>query len=114
MGTGNFFMRSLLCSMHLQYRRDMPPRSAPEPLRSTHGAGRIRTPPPSDTGVACGCRKLRRLSRSAWSMSAGPVGSAVEVGRSRVGVFSFLYWVLRRLLELIVLRMRSEREQEID
>jgi putative transposase len=27
---------------------------------------------------------------------------------------SFLYWVLRRLLELFVLRMRSEREKEIE
>lgn len=42
------------------------------------------------------------------------VGSAVEVGRSRGGVLSFLYWVLRRLLELHVLRMRSERAQEIE
>jgi hypothetical protein len=29
-------------------------------------------------------------------------------------VFSFLYWVLRRLLELFVLRMQSEREKEIE
>jgi putative transposase len=29
-------------------------------------------------------------------------------------VFFFLYWVLRRLLELLVLRMRSEREKEIE
>jgi putative transposase len=29
-------------------------------------------------------------------------------------VFSFLYWALRRLLELLVLRMRSEREKEIE
>jgi hypothetical protein len=29
-------------------------------------------------------------------------------------VFSFLYWLLRRLLELFVLRMRSEREKEIE
>jgi putative transposase len=29
-------------------------------------------------------------------------------------VLSFLYWVLRRLLELFVLRMRSEREKEIE
>ena len=27
---------------------------------------------------------------------------------------SFLYWALRRLLELLVLRMRSEREKEIE
>jgi putative transposase len=42
------------------------------------------------------------------------VGSAVEVGRSRGGVLSFLYWLLRRLLELHVLRMRSERGKEIE
>jgi putative transposase len=36
------------------------------------------------------------------------------VGRSRGVVLSFLYWVLRRLLELLVLRMRSEREKEIE
>jgi hypothetical protein len=29
-------------------------------------------------------------------------------------VLSFLYWVLRRLLELFVLRMRSQREKEIE
>jgi putative transposase len=34
-------------------------------------------------------------------------------GRRRV-VLSFLYWSLRRLLELVVLRCRSEREKEIE
>jgi putative transposase len=29
-------------------------------------------------------------------------------------VLSFLYWLLRRLLELLVLRMRSEQEKEIE
>jgi hypothetical protein len=29
-------------------------------------------------------------------------------------VLSFLYWALRRLLELLVLRMRSAREKEIE
>src|SRR5256885_12446190 len=29
-------------------------------------------------------------------------------------VFSFVYWSLRRLLELVVLRFRSEREKEIE
>jgi hypothetical protein len=29
-------------------------------------------------------------------------------------VWSFLYWVLRRLLELFVLGLRSEREKEIE
>jgi putative transposase len=36
------------------------------------------------------------------------------VGRSRGVVLSFLYWMLRRLLELLVLRLRSEREKEIE
>jgi transposase len=35
-------------------------------------------------------------------------------GRSRSLVLSFLYWSLRRLLELVVLRRRSEREKEIE
>ncbi len=45
---------------------------------------------------------------------ARPVGSAVEVGRSRGVMLSFLYWMLRRLLELSVLRLRSERAKEIE
>ena len=35
-------------------------------------------------------------------------------GRSRSVVVSFLYWSLCRLLELVVLRFRSEREKEIE
>jgi putative transposase len=35
-------------------------------------------------------------------------------GRSRGMVLSFAYWSLRRLLELVVLRRRSEREKEIE
>jgi putative transposase len=35
-------------------------------------------------------------------------------GRSRGVVVSFVYWSLRRLLELVVLRFRSEREKEIE
>ena len=35
-------------------------------------------------------------------------------GRSRGVVLSFVYWSLRRLLELMVLRRRSEREKEIE
>jgi putative transposase len=35
-------------------------------------------------------------------------------GRSRGVVLSFLYWSLRRLLELVVLRRRTEREKEIE
>jgi hypothetical protein len=45
---------------------------------------------------------------------ARPVGSAVEVGRSRGVMLSFLYWMLRRLLELSVLRLRSGRAKEIE
>jgi hypothetical protein len=53
-----------------------------------------------------------RSARCMWVPVS--VGSAVEVGRSRGTVLSFLYWALRRLLELLVLRMRSEREKEIE
>jgi len=35
-------------------------------------------------------------------------------GRSQDVVLSFVYWSLRRLLELVVLRRRSEREKEIE
>src|ERR671935_1784573 len=35
-------------------------------------------------------------------------------GRSRGVAVSFLYWSLRRLLELVVLRFRSEQEKEIE
>jgi putative transposase len=35
-------------------------------------------------------------------------------GRRQGVVLSFLYWSLRRLLELVVLRLRSEREKEIE
>jgi putative transposase len=45
---------------------------------------------------------------------AESVGSVVEVGRSRGVVLSFLYWMLRRLLELLVLRVRSQRAKEIE
>jgi hypothetical protein len=42
------------------------------------------------------------------------VGSFVVAGRSRGVALSFLYWSLRRLLELAVLRIRSERQKEIE
>ena len=35
-------------------------------------------------------------------------------GRSRGVVLSFLYWSLRRLLELVALRFRSERAKEVE
>ncbi len=59
---------------------------------------------------------MRELARRAYAVAgcAVPVGSALEVGRSRGVVLSFLYWALRRLLELLVLRMRSERAKEIE
>jgi putative transposase len=40
--------------------------------------------------------------------------SDAVAGRSRSMVLSFAYWSLRRLLELVVLRRRSEREKEIE
>src|SRR6266542_5393889 len=60
-----------------------------------------------------GCVR-RSLAAVGVMNGARPVGSAVEVGRSRGVVLSFLYWMLRRLLELFVLRLRSEREKEIE
>lgn len=41
------------------------------------------------------------------------LGSATVAGRSHGIVLSFLYWSLRRLLELAVLRRLSGREKEI-
>src|SRR5687767_3638624 len=65
-----------------------------------------------ETEIAC--RGLTRRP-DPWPLGcAACVGSAVDVGRSRGVALSFLYWVLRRLLELLVLRMRSEREKEIE
>jgi hypothetical protein len=43
-----------------------------------------------------------------------PVGSALVAGRSERIAVSLLYWSLRRFLELLVLRRRSEREKEIE
>jgi putative transposase len=42
------------------------------------------------------------------------VWSALVAGRSRGMVVSLLYWSLRRMLELVVLRFRSEREKDIE
>src|SRR5436190_7709368 len=36
------------------------------------------------------------------------------MGRRQGGLCRYLYWSLRRLLELVVLRRRSEREKEIE
>ncbi len=65
-----------------------------------------------ETEIVCRGHERRPSPRPATC--AASVGSAVEVGRSRGVVVSFLYWVLRRLLELLVLRMRSERAKEIE
>jgi putative transposase len=43
-----------------------------------------------------------------------PVGSALVAGRFERTAVSLFYWSLRRLLELVVLRRRSEREKEIE
>jgi hypothetical protein len=43
----------------------------------------------------------------------GRIGSGAMAGRPRGMVFSFAYWSLRRLLALVGLRRRSEREKEI-
>jgi putative transposase len=40
-----------------------------------------------------------------------PVGSAIVARRSQGIALSFLYWSLRRLLELVVLRLRSDRKE---
>ena len=72
-----------------------------------------------DAAGGCECRKLR-LPAAGWSgarMRVARCGVSVgslEVGRARGVVLSLLYWSLRRLLELVVLRMRSERAKEIE
>jgi hypothetical protein len=65
---------------------------------------------------ACGCRKLR-CGDAGWFRSDSavePVGSAPVAGRIERAPVSLLYWSLRRQLELVVLRRRSEREKEIE
>ena len=60
------------------------------------------------------CRGHGRRPSAGPATCAASVGSAVEVAGSRgVGV-SFLCWVLRRLLELLVLRFRSEGAKEVE
>jgi hypothetical protein len=66
---------------------------------------------------ACECRKLRSpAAGSVRALYVGlvSVGSAAVAGRSRGVVLSFAYWPLRRLLELLVLWRRPEREKEIE
>jgi hypothetical protein len=43
-----------------------------------------------------------------------PGGSAVEVPGSFGVVVSLIYWALRRLLELLILPLRSDRSKEIE
>lgn len=68
----------------------------------------------------CECRKLELRAAAPLRLAdptrdcAVSIGSAVEVGGSRGVVLSFLYWLSRRLLELLVLRMRSNRAKEIE
>ena len=47
-------------------------------------------------------------------LGGGSVGSALVADRSERVAVSLLYWSLRRFLELLVLRRRSEREKEIE
>ncbi len=88
------------------------------PLKLFHAREYQITPNSARVRVGAGNwdRLLRAcFARCRWAaVCASSVGSAVEVGRSRSTVLSLLYWSLRRLLELIVLRMRSEREKEIE
>jgi hypothetical protein len=49
-----------------------------------------------------------------FESDGGPVGSAIVAGRCERVTVSLFYWSLRRLLELLVLRRRSEREKEIE
>ena len=42
------------------------------------------------------------------------MGSAIVAGRAEGMAVSLFYWSLRRLLELLILRRRSEREKEIE
>ncbi len=57
-------------------------------------------------------RSSGRGWRSGAAVSA--VGSAIVSGRSERVAPSLLYWSLRRFLELLVLRRRSQREKEIE
>ena len=56
-------------------------------------------------------RRRRRLDSRA---AVDPVGSAIVARRPERIAVSLFYWSLRRLLELLVLRRRSEGEKEIE
>jgi hypothetical protein len=51
---------------------------------------------------------------SCLSLAVWPDRVSVVAGRSERVVVSLFYWSLRRLLGLVVLRCRSEREKEIE
>ena len=58
---------------------------------------------------------VRWIRRSSFrGRAVGSVGSSVVAGRSERIAVSLFYWSLRRILELLVLRRRSEREKEIE
>src|SRR5215210_6312429 len=63
---------------------------------------------------ACGCRKLDFMRSRRGRLTRRLIGrvSSGEGSFSRHAVV--VYWSLRRLLELMVLRGRSEREKEIE
>jgi hypothetical protein len=82
-----------------------------DPATGLHRGHRLSVVRVGAGNSVASCRSQR--GRRRWWMTQ-PVVSAVEVGRSRGVVLSFLYWALRRRLELLVLRMRSEREKEIE
>src|SRR5262249_21890326 len=95
---------------------------------------RDRPPPvPPETGQRLPCHQRRKVGegvprhRRVGAGNSIPrsascrlrIGRAIDrvngvAGRSRGMVLSFAYWSLRRLLELVVLRCRSEREKEIE
>jgi hypothetical protein len=49
-----------------------------------------------------------------WGAAGERVGSAIVARRRERIAVSLFYWSLRRFLELLVLRRRSEREKEIE
>src|SRR5262249_37846646 len=64
--------------------------------------------------VGAGNSVLRSVRCSCQLQRSERLGSAQVAGRRQDVVLSFLYWSLRRLLELVLLRGRSEREKEIE
>src|SRR5436190_1735787 len=75
----------------------------PFPIRPRQRRAEANRPVGADNSDSARPRCGRLMSRA-----------AVVADRSRGVAVSFLYWSLRRLLELVVLRFRSEREKEIE